>query len=144
MTAIDWNPDRSKLRQFGWLSLGGFTLLGLALGMSFGHLDNQAYFVPAIPWTLGIAAALLAVVRVEWLRPMYLTIISIMAIAGSILGTILLGLAFFLLFNPLSLICKWIGQEDLHMRIDRAALTCWATKATKRPASFYLRQHRVS
>ncbi len=141
MIAIDWNPDESKLRQFGWISLGGFTFLGIIIGLKFGHFSTHSYAVPAVLWTIGLASALLALTKAQWLRPLYMVLMGFSAVVGPIMATIVLGLIFFLVFTPVSLLFRLIGRDELHRRIDHAAITYWATPAAPQPASRYFRQY---
>jgi len=140
MVEIDWKPDRNKLRQFGWISLGGFGLIGLLLGLKFGWFEEGLWIVPTVLWTVGVVAALLALIEPMWLKPLYFVLTAISAVIGPIVATIIMALIFLLVFLPVGLIFRLIGRDELQRKLDPEARTYWKDMPPSPEPARYFRQ----
>ena len=141
MTEIDWNPDREKLRQFGWISLGGFGVIGGVLGWKFGWFTEGSWLVPGILWGIGVLSALLALVEPLLLKPLYFALTAISAVIGPIIATVTMGAIFYLVFVPLGLIFRLKGRDELQRRLDPDAQSYWIESTGPQPPERYLRQY---
>lgn len=138
MVDINWKPDTRQLRQFGWISLVGFGIIGAAVGYKFGHFENQTWTVPGILWGIAGLSAILAVIWPGGLRPLYWGLMCISAIIGPIVSTVALLLIFLLVFTPLALWFKIIGRDELRRKLDPNAESYWVdAPPTPKPASYF-------
>jgi hypothetical protein len=145
MIEIDWTPDREKLRQFGWISLGGFAViggvLGWRLGWRLGWFESGNWFAPGVFWGVGVVSAILAVVRPMLLKPLYLLLSAISAVIGPIVATAIMILIFFLVFLPLGLIFRAMGRDELCRKPDPEAASYWSSKPEIQAPDRYFRQY---
>ncbi|MDG2123640.1 MAG: SxtJ family membrane protein [Verrucomicrobiales bacterium] len=141
MTTIDWNPDESKLRQFGYICLGGFGVISVVVGIRFGHFAAASYAVPGMLWGVGVVAALLAAINAKLLKPLYMVLMAVAAILGPIMSTLALALIFFLVFTPVSLFFKITGRDELKLKLDPRAPSYWVKPPEKPEVERYFRQY---
>lgn len=140
MVEIDWNPDRQKLREFGWFSLAGFGLIGLLLGWKLGWIENGQWLFPAIFWGVGLLSAIFALVEPLVLKPIYWILTAISAIVGPVIGTLVLALIFLFVFLPIGLFFKMLGRDGLKLKLDRQTESYWLPADPLQHPRRYLRQ----
>jgi hypothetical protein len=140
MAPIDWRPDETKLKQFGWFALPGFGLIGAALGWRLGCFAAGEWLVPMILWGTGVLSAILAFLRPRWLLPLYLVLSAISAVIGPVVATVVMGVIFLLVFVPLGWIFRLRGRDELRLKPDPGATTYWETTPPPVPAKRYFRQ----
>lgn len=141
MIAVDWNPDRKKLKQFGIISLFGFGVIGAVLGWRFGWFAKDEWTVPGILWGIGIVSAILAFVQPAFLKPLYWILTAISAVIGPVIATVIMGAIFCLVFLPLGLIFRLMGRDELHRKVLPDAPTYWSEKPPAQEAERYFRQY---
>ena len=141
MVDIDWNPDQKKLKQFGWISLVGFGVIGLVAGWKFGLFAQQKMTVPGVLWGIGILSAILAMVKPTFLKPLYYVLTAISAVIGPIVATVIMALIYYLVFLPLGLVFKMMGRDELHRTVDPDAKTYWAPEPEEQEPKRYFRQY---
>lgn len=140
MVEIDWNPDRQKLREFGWISLAGFGLIGLLLGWRFGWIENGQWLFPSIIWSIGLLSAILALIAPLLLKPIYWIMTAISAVVGPIVATLILGLLFLLVFLPIGMFFRLRGRNWLQLKPDRQASSYWLPADPSPHPKQYFRQ----
>lgn len=131
---IDLKPDDKKLRQFGFIALVAFGLLGGLvlwhgglLGIDFGA---SAQTVAYVLFAIGGASGLLSLVKPDLNRILYLALIVITTPIGLVLSFVIVGALFYGLFTPIGLFFRLIGRDPLYLKLDPAAQTYW----TRRPS----------
>lgn len=134
MIRIDWQPGEAKLRQFGWISLGGFGVFALIAWFRFGSQP--------IAVALGVVAVLAPVigtVRPGLLKILYLGLSLLALPIGFVVSNLLLLLIFLLVFTPIALIFRLIGRDELRLRPNHGVPTYWNAydPERRRPASYY-------
>jgi len=122
---INWRPAANELRVFGGLQLIFFALVAWAL---HARLDSPA---PALA-VLGLsaAAAVIGLLRPDWLRPMYVVWMAAALPIGWVVSHLLLAAVFYLVVTPIGLTMRLCGRDPLQRKFDRAASTYWV----RRPA----------
>lgn len=110
---------KKQLRTFGIalsIFLGGIGLVHFLKGNAHQNL-----------WFWGAAGViLLATLSVPILiKPIYQVALFISYILGWINTRIILGLIYYLLFTPISLIMKIIGRDPLNRKFDKEAISYW-------------------
>jgi len=141
MIEIDWNPDRRKLRQFGWISLVGFGVIGLVLGWKFGWIAEGKWLVPGILWATGVVAAILGSIEPPLIRPLYWLLTAISAVIGPVIAFIVMALIFLLVFFPIGLFFRLRGRDELCRELHPEAATYWGPKPTEQEPARYFRQY---
>ena len=126
---------KKQLRTFG-IALSIFlVLIGLNHFLK-GHTPQNLWF-----WGVGIIVLLFTLVVPISIKPIYKVAIFIAHILGWINTRIILGLIYYLLFTPASLVMKLIGKDPLNRKFDKEAKTYWSFRERKSIAKEqYLRQ----
>lgn len=141
MIDIDWKPSVKKLREFGWIAVGGFGLIGLVVAWKTGAFEGEAGFLaPQILWGVGVLCGVLALVFPAGLRPIYLILTAVALPIGLVVSNVLLALLFYGLFTPIALVFKLKGRDELHRKWDKSAASYWVKTPGRRPAEDYYRQ----
>lgn len=141
MIDIDWNPDREKLRQFGWFSLGGFGIIGTVLGWKFGWFAAENWIAPGILWGIGVLSALLSLTAPSLLKPLYLVLTAISAVVGPVVATVIMGLIFLVVFFPIGVIFKMRGRDELQRYPDATLQSYWSPKPPPQSPDRYFHQY---
>ncbi len=105
------NLSKKQLRDFGFLIGIGFPfLIGFVIPGLFGHSFRV--------WTLfvGIPILFLGILQPLKLKFIYKIWISIGNVLGQINSRIILGIIFFLLLQPISLLMKLFGYDPLRKK----------------------------
>lgn len=139
---VDLNPEPRILRQFGFVALFGFGLIGA--------LAYWVWELPAgVAWGfvgLGAVLALCATLATEWvlgfvLRPVYVLLMLIAIPIGMVISTVLMLLIWFLMFTPLALWFRLIGRDALHRRLDPEGGSYWHERTASRSPASYLKMY---
>ena len=137
MIKLDLNPTRSQLRQFAWIALIGFPLVGVVLSVWLAKLDTTFLWIMlALGAVMGLCAAidLMAVVR-----PVYVVMMLVAWPIGMVVSTLLMALIFYGMFTPVGLAFRLLGRDPLHRKIDPSADSYWIRRRAQRPPASYLR-----
>ncbi len=101
-----------QLRQFGFI-MAGF------IGVLFGFLIPWIWGLPltVYPWLVVLAFLVPAVARPTVLRPVYRGWMWIGERLGWVNQRIILGILFFLIFTPTSLVLSVFGRDPMRRRV---------------------------
>ena len=135
MIKVDLKPSPQKLRQFGWIGLFGFGVIGLIAKLIWG-----LEVLPIVLWSLGGICALLAAVQPKWLLPIYLGLTIISFPIGFIIGNIAVGLIFFCMFVPLALFFRLIGRDSMQRKFEPEAQSYFDEVSATSDVKDYYRQ----
>lgn len=133
--ALRLNPSRRELRQFGLICLFGFGLVGVILRWKWG-LET----VPLILWGLAPVVAVLGLVSPPAIRPLYIGLSVAAFPIGWVVGTVVMGLTYYILFTGIGMIFRVIGRDALGLRLDRTAPTYWIRRRPTTDSRRYFRQ----
>lgn len=138
MLKLDLNPKDSQLRQFAWVSLIGFPLIGwVLLHWRFGFSTTVAWALTAV----GVVVFALGMASTKTIKPLFVGLMLIAVPIGIALSTVVLGLVYYLLFTPVALLFKLMGRDKLHRHLDPQATSYWVERKTAIPAARYLRMY---
>ena len=144
MIELDFNPDARTLRQFGWIALVAFPLVGGICywhGGLFGFDFGQAARTVSVVFVgLGGTAGLLAWLAPRALRPLYVGLLLITAPIGFVLSYVILGVLFYLLITPMALVLRLVGYDPLKRKFEREAETYWVEVEPRASKDSYFRQ----
>lgn len=141
---IDLRPDERTLRQFGWIALVGFGLLGTLawfewLVFSFG-LGEARTAVAGAFWGLAALAVLFSLVFPRANLPIYVGLAVIAFPIGFVLSYLIMGTLFYGLITPVGLFFKLTGRDVMKRRFEPEAETYWTEARSGRPREHYFKQ----
>ena len=126
---------KKQLRTFGIalsIFLGGIGLVHFLKG----HSPQNLWF-----WSAAGIVFLTTLLLPILIKPIYRIAIFIAYILGWINTRIILGLIYYLLFTPISLIMKIVGRDPLNRKFDKGAKSYWNIRErSSKPKEQYLRQ----
>lgn len=142
LVEINWKPTDRQLRQFGLIAL--VALPGLAWW--FSGRPGLSGWTPGQQWAVGLlgvlgaALALLALVRPQLLRPVFLAAMIAALPIGLVISELILLLIYFGLFTPIALFFRLTGRDALGRKLERNAKSYWTPKAQPAGPESYFRQ----
>jgi hypothetical protein len=139
---LNLKPTPKELRQFGFIALGAFALLGALL---YWHLvPLWRLFGAATPtvayvvWALGGVSALFSIVAPKLNRPLYVGLSVVAYPIGFVMSYVIMGAFFYLVLTPLGLVFRLTGRDPLMRRFDRDAKSYWVPhKVAEKPARYF-------
>lgn len=110
--------DRKGLREFGLLTGAIIAVLfGLVLPLLRGH------GTPILPWIISSVLGLLALLLPQSLAPIYQIWMRIGLILGWINSRIILGITFFVVVTPMSVIMRFLNRDPLSRQFEAQLTT---------------------
>ncbi len=141
---LNLNPEPRALRQFGFIALGVFGLLGGVLlwrGTLFGFdLGSAALPTAAVLWGLGALSALLSLVAPRANRALWVVLALVTYPIGFVLSYVLMGLVFYGMLLPVNLLFRVLGRDAMERRYDPDADTYWVERGEPAAPQRYFRQ----
>jgi hypothetical protein len=131
---IRWRPDPKELRKFGLVVLIGMGILGLVFQFLFGQ-ENVAIVLYAIGAVLGLPGLTGTVVGL----PGYWLWMGFAFVAGNVMGRVLLTVIYYLLFLPMGVGRRALGNDPLQLK-RRPADSYWNDIKTGDESERYQRQ----
>lgn len=119
--------DKKDLREFGLVT--GAIVAGL-FGLILPWLLNKPY--PLWPWYVLAVLAGLALLLPTALGPVYKLWMRFGAVMGWINTRIILGVVFYTLFTPISLLLKLMGKDPMQRQLDHK-LTSYRVVSKRNP-----------
>lgn len=135
MIEVDWNPDGKKLRQFGWICLGGFALAGCIAFFKFHSFTGAMIF-----WGMAIALPILGFISTKPVRLVYVVLTAVTLPIGFVVSHLALGLLYYGIFTPLAVFFRLKGRDELRRKLEPATESYWVECGAPRPAENYYRQ----
>jgi hypothetical protein len=143
MIELDLRPDRTRLRQFGWLALVVFGLLagwsawrGHVMGIELGESSP-------VPVVFGVLAGVSGLFSLFWPpgnRVLYTAMTIVAWPIGTVVSYTIMLILFYLVLTPVALVFRLIGRDALHRRIDPQARSYWVEHQTPDRLDRYFRQ----
>lgn len=145
LVALNFNPDEKTLRQFGYIALVGFGLLGAAAwteSVMFGAGLGAAR-TPVAYTLLGLAAiSLLFSLVAPTLNKGVFVLLSIVTYPiGFVMSYVIMGTLFFLVIAPIALILRVIGFDPLNRSYDKKAASYYSAARAARSKESYFKQY---
>ena len=108
--------DANGLRRFGFTT-GGIVagLFGLVLPWLFG------FALPIWPWIVGAVLGAWAGAAPGSLRPVYRAWMRIGLLLNRVTTPVILGVVYFAIITPMSLVMRIVGRDTMARRFDNAA-----------------------
>ena len=129
LVQLNLKPDAKQLRQFGFIALGAFALIGAVVlwrgglfGSSFGEATQSVAYVL---WGLGIISALFSLLWPPANRPLFVALVVLTFPIGLVVSHVVLALFFFGILTPVALFFRLIGRDPLERKFDRERESYW-------------------
>jgi len=113
-TKINSQTSKKEIRDFG-LTFGLFT--AILFGGFFPWVFERAY--PVWPWYVMVVSGGIALIAPLILKPIYRIWMVVGQVFGWINTRIILGLIFFVVFTPYSLVLKLLDKDLLSRKLDK-------------------------
>src|SRR6185295_11452068 len=109
-TKIKRNPTAKDLREFGWVILIGFGILG---GIAYyrGHPTSALWM-----WRISGAIGLLALAWPMAAKPFYWAWMGLGLAIGAVTSRIVLAVIFYGIFTPIAFFFRWRGRDALQLK----------------------------
>ena len=134
MITPQWRPDERQLRQFAWVSLVGFPVLGALLWRAHGTA------LPAMVLSaFGVLVWLVGLLEPKRIRIVYVTLLAISVPIGWVVSNLLLRVVFYGVVTPLGLVFRLTGRDALSLRRPQVS-SHWRDLESSEDAASYFRQ----
>ena len=142
---INYRPDRRALRQFGFIALVAFGLLGALVfwrrAVAGIPLGEAAPVVAGVLWAIAGLSGLFSLAAPGLNRFLYVGLVTVTWPIGFVLSYLLMGIIFYLIITPVGLFFRLIGRDPLHRRFDRQTPTYWVEHREPEDVGRYFRQY---
>jgi Saxitoxin biosynthesis operon protein SxtJ len=144
LVQLDFRPDARQLRQFGFIALAAFGLVGAWAswkGTLFGiGLGDSARSVTLGLWALGAWCALLSVVWPQGNRPLFVALSLLAFPIGFLVSHMVLAVLFFGVLTPVGLVMRMLGHDPLERRFQKDRASYWVDMPQEIARRDYFRQ----
>jgi hypothetical protein len=123
------------LRQFAGLWLAFFAALAAWQYWGRGHQTSGIVFAGR-----AVAVGPAGMIWPELIRPLFVILMAIVAPIGWLVSTVLLSLAFYLVFTPVAVLFRLIGRDALVRRSRPQTESYWALKPIVEDRRRYFKQ----
>jgi hypothetical protein len=145
LVELNLAPDRKTLKQFGFIALVAFALIGALIlwkrKLLFWDLGSAAPTTAYALWGLGLLSALFSLAAPAANRFLYVGLILVTFPIGFVMSYLVMGIIFFLVLTPIGLIFRLIGRDPLHRRFDRGTTTYYVPHKEVENVERYFRQY---
>ena len=144
MRNINLEPDRRKLRQFGFIALAFFFLLGGLtcwrkglFGVDFGEATWPSVLVF---WGIGALSGVFSLVAPGANRLLYVGLAVITYPIGYVISHVVMALLFYGVITPVGLIMRLAGRDPLNRNFDRKTESYWEPHHQREDKGSYFKQ----
>lgn len=144
LVQLNLRPEPRQLRQFGWIALVGFGLLGSVLiwkgglfGASFGSAARPLAWAL---WAVGAVSALLSIVWPQGNRPLFVGLGVLTFPLGWVLSHVVLAVLFFGVLAPVGLLFRLLSRDALERAFRPEMKSYWVDLRDVRDEREYFRQ----
>ena len=145
LVELNLDPDKKTLKQFGFVALVAFAVLGALIlwkrKLLFWDLGPAAPTTAYVLWGLGVVSALFSLIAPAANRFLYIGLILVTFPIGFVMSYLVMGLIFFLVLTPIGFLFRLIGRDPLRRRFDRTATTYYVPHKEVENVERYFRQY---
>lgn len=133
---INWHPSGKILRQFGYVSLVGFSLIALVLHYKY----DLSWALCGISFGLGIFVLLTSFFCIGITKIFYLGLTIITYPIGFVISFLLMSFFYFFIITPLGFVFRLSGRDVLRLKSDKEKSSYWYACKKSRGKDRYFRQ----
>ncbi len=145
LVALNFNPDEKTLRQFGYIALVGFGLLGAAAWTESAifRMGLGAARTPVAYALLGLAAIslLFSLVAPALNKGIFVALSVLTYPIGFVMSYVIMGTLFFLVIAPIAIVMRVIGFDPLKRGYDKNAASYYSATRANRTKESYFKQY---
>lgn len=145
MIPLNLRPTDRELRQFGWIALAAFGLLGVLLYTQWlplaARLGRAGPIVAYVLWTVGAISACFSLLAPRANRPLYAGLMLAAFPIGWVISHVIMAVVFFGLLTPIGVFFRLIGRDPLQRRFEPQASTYWIPHRPAETLERYFRQY---
>ena len=143
-STINLHPTNRQLRQFGFIALVAFGVLGALVqwrGGLFGvNFGDAARWVSYSLWALGVVSALLSLVFPAGNRFLFVALTVISYPIGYVVSLVLMAIFFYGVVTFVAIVFRLIGRDVLKRKFEPEASTYWTPHAPPSSIKRYFQQ----
>ena len=136
LVSLNLSPSDKQLKDFGFISLIMFFVIGLLL-LWLGKIPAKGFMVFCL---IGIILYLLSRISVVLIKPVYLGLIILTFPIGWVVSHLMMALFYYGIITPVAIIFRLLNRDPLCRSSEPDADTYWIQYKHKRPAKDYFRQ----
>jgi hypothetical protein len=136
LVSLNLKPSQKQLKDFGFISLIMFFVIGLLL-LGLGKVPAKGFMIFGL---VGIVLFILSRISVALIKPIYLGMIVLTYPIGWVVSHLMMALFYYGIITPVALLFRLINRDPLCRRYEPDADTYWIQFNKKRPAKDYFRQ----
>jgi predicted membrane protein len=104
---------RKGLREFGLTT--GIAIV-VIFGLFFPWLLERP--LPTWPWVIAGVLWFLALIRPQWLQPVYRGWMRLGLLASRVMTPLVLGIVFFVMISPMAIVMRLMGKDPMRRALD--------------------------
>jgi hypothetical protein len=141
LIAIDWKPDKRKLRSFSLVWTIGWFLIGLVLALKLGDVGaGELPKVSLVCWVSGILIGITGLLFPQLVKPVYYIWMGITYPIGWVMSHLLLFIVFYVIFTPTAWLFRLAGRDTLQLKHDPWKKSTWKKHQPPYGSERYFRQ----
>jgi hypothetical protein len=144
LVQLDLRPDSRQLRQFGFIALAAFGLLGVLIlwkgGLVGFRFGSAARPIAVGMWVLGAASALLSLVWPQGNRPLFVALSVLAFPIGFLVSHVVLAVLFFGILTPVGLLLRLLRYDPLDRAFQKDRRSYWVDLPEATGQRDYFRQ----
>ena len=136
LVSLNLSPSQKQLKDFGFISLIMFFVIGLVL-LGLGKVPAKGFMGFCL---VGVVLYILSRISVALIKPIYLGMILLTFPIGWVVSHLMMALFYYGIITPVALLFRLLNRDPLCRRYEPNADTYWLQCKKKRPAKDYFRQ----
>lgn len=136
LVSLNLKPSEKQLKDFAFVALIMFNLLGLVL-FWLGKISGHGYFIFAIA---GVLTYVFGRISTKLIKPIFLAMIVLTFPIGWIVSNLVMALFYYGVITGVGLFFRIIKRDPLCRKYDANVDTYWIQSKNKRSAKDYFRQ----
>jgi hypothetical protein len=136
LVSLNLKPSQKQLRDFGFVSLVMFFIIGLLL-LGLGKVAAKGCISFCL---VGVVLYILSRISVALIKPVYLGMIVATYPIGWVVSHLVMALFYYGIITPVALFFRILNRDPLCRKYEPEADTYWIQCRKKRSAKDYFRQ----
>ena len=136
LVSLNLRPSEKLLKDFGFISLIMFFVIGLLL-LGLGKVPAKGFMIFGL---VGVVLYILSRISVALIKPVYLVMILLTFPIGWVVSHVMMALFYYGIITPIALFFRILNRDPLCRKYEPEADTYWIQCRKKRAAKDYFRQ----
>ena len=136
LVSLNLSPSEKHLKEFGFVSLIMFSVIGLLL-FWLGKVPAKGFMIFCV---VGAVVYILSRISVVLIKPIYLGMILLTFPIGWVISHLMMALFYYGIITPVALLFRLLNRDPLCKKYEPDAETYWLRHKQKRSTKDYFRQ----